>query len=280
MKEIARSPSQTSEWLRCPILRTLNYKMGLKPRRLSKGDIAAIGGRGFAKGMEVYHNGTGDPIRAALAEVGKAKQDTTDKGRIVPQRELAYFTSIESRVEHATRKYVANDPIKILGFQVEDIELVLPDHGYARIDLGARDGYGLSVIDYKFKMRLEAKYYDQEVERYRNSWQQFHYTWAYSEHKGEPVDNYYICLVVAEPKFSARLHEYPAHPESMEMWKQSAERVWTQMEHEDAGLTQPWMAADHEDKFGPCPYQAACFTHRYDMNLMLQNDYVIVKDDS
>lgn len=280
MKEIARSPSQTVEWLRCPVMRTLNYKMGIKPRRLGKGDIAAIGGRAFGKAMEVYHGNAGvDPISTGVDEVRKDKAEILRQGREVPDREMAYFSSLESRVEHSVRKYVLADPIKERGFTVEDVELPLTDHGYARIDLGVSDDMGLSVIDYKFKMNLDAKNYDREVNRYRNSWQQYHYAWAYGEHKGKPVNNYYICLVVAEPKFSAKLHEFPIHPETMEMWKESANRIWTQMEHEDAGLTQPWMAANHEDNFGPCPYAAACFTHRYDMNLMMAHDYVLVKED-
>ena len=288
MHEIAKSPSQTSEWMECPIKRMLNYKMGLKPRRISKGEIAAIGGRAFAKGMETFYRSQissgpvasyTDILQASLSEISLAKQHITDRGRDIPQWEQAYYASIEGRVENAIKKYLANDPITS-NFTICDVEKVLPSHGNARIDLGVRDDFGLAVVDFKFKLRLDAKYYDREVLRYKNSWQQYHYSWAYEEDMCEPVRRYYICLVVAEPRFSVKLHEYPIHPETMEMWKQSAQRIWTQMEHEDQGLSQPWMAAEHETKYGPCPYQAACFTHRYDMNLMLKDDYVLDKEDS
>jgi hypothetical protein len=280
MKEIAYSPSQTSEWASCPVKRYLNYKLGLKPRRLGKGDIAAIGGKGFGRAMESwYTNGDQElALSDGLNEIEKAKQSLIDKGRQVPDKELAYFNSIEARVEHSVKKYLKDDPIIQAGFKIEDVELSLEDHGNARIDIGARDAFGLSVIDFKFKMSLLSKWYDREVARYKNSWQQYHYGWAYSEHKKEPVNNYYICLVVCEPRFSARLHEFPIHPEGMEMWKKSAERIWTNMREEDEGLKEPYMSPSHEDQFGPCPYQEACFTHRWDMDLMLAQDYVVAKD--
>ncbi len=273
-----KSPSQTAEWLECPIKRTLNYRMGLKPRRMGKGDIAAIGGRAFAKAMEVHYNGQGDPLQAAIQEIDSAKQAIKDQGRQVPDWEMAYYESIEPRITHSIRKYMLDDPIKSMGLGVEDVELSLPNHGYARIDLGVRDSFGLAVLDFKFKLRLDQKYYEAEVNKYTNSWQQYHYCWAYGEHKCEPVSNYYICLVVCEPKFSARIHEFPIHPETMSMWKESAERIWHQMDSEDLGLAKPWMAASHDFKYGPCPYKAACFTHRLDMNLMTQEDYVIEKE--
>lgn len=273
-----KSPSQTAEWMECPIKRTLNSIMGLKPRRLSKGDIAAIGGRAFAKAMEVYHKGEGDPIAAGLAEISQAKHSIQDQGRSIPEWEMAYYSSIEPRVTHSVKKYLADDPVKALGLKVEDVELSLPNHGNARIDLGVRDSFGLSVLDHKFKLRLDSKYYEAEVEKYRNSWQQYHYCWGYGEHKNEQINSYYICLVVCEPKFSARIHEFPIHPETMEMWQESSRRIWTQMDHEDAGLSKPWMAAVHDTRYGPCPYKAACFTHRLDMNLMMQEDYVIGKE--
>jgi hypothetical protein len=86
-------------------------------------------------------------------------------------------------------------------------------------------------------------------------------------------------MVVIEPTFSVNLYEYPIHPESLEQWKASAHRIWTQMLHEDAGLSEPWMAANHDDQYGPCPMKKACFEHRYDMPLMLMNDYVVIQQE-
>lgn len=282
MKHLARSPSQTVEWLTCPVKRWLNYSLGVKPRRLSKGDIAAIAGRGFAKGMEVW-NQTQDKdaaVKAAQTEVVKNKEEIVSQGRVVPDWDLAYFVAVDSRVEKAVSKYMDDDPLPQHGLSIEDVELSLPEHGNARIDVGARDVAGnLVVIDYKYKARLVAEYRQKELDRYQNSWQQYHYAWGYGDLKKEVVASYYICLVVGEPKFSATLHEYPVHPESLEAWKVSAERVWTQMEWEDRGISSPWMVAVHEDRFGPCPYQAACFTHRWDMPLMMQRDYVVGKDE-
>jgi len=244
---------------------------------MSKGDIAAIAGRGFAKAMEVYNLGTGDPIGSGLEEIAHSKTECQDQGRYIADWDLSYYSAMEDRVKRAVVKYVANDPIKARGLTIEDVELVLPEHGMARIDVGARDASRLVVVDYKLKLWLDSKYYDKEVESYRNSWQQFHYAWAYGDHKQEPINSYYICLVVCEPRFSAKLHEYPVHPESLQMWRESAERIWRQMDLEDLEMAQPWMAALHEDKYGPCPMKDACFTHRFDMNLMTQNDYVTIE---
>lgn len=263
----------------------LTYTHGVRPRRVMHSEIAAIGGRAWARAMEVYNKGRmsgaipslDDLSSVAVEEVKKGYAELHKQGREIPDWEEAYSGSVEPRVLHALKKYLDSDPL--IGYDIVDVELSLPEHGNARIDLGVRDDFGLSVVDYKFKLRQDAKYYDKTVEGFRNSWQQFHYAWAYGEYKGETIHNYTICLVVSEPKFSVRLHEFPVHPESLQAWKASAHRIWTQMEHEDAGLVQPWMATEHESKWGPCEYQRACFDHRWDFNLMVNSgDYVIVKE--
>lgn len=287
MKDIARSPSQTVTWGTCPVKRTLANVMGLRPRRVQHSEIAAIGGHAWAKVMEVYNNArksgklvgvsVNDLVSVGLDEVKKERELLDKQGREIPHWEQAYNAGIEARVEHAIKKYMVADPLD--SYDIVDVELSLPDHGNARIDLGVRDSFGVSVVDYKFKLRLDSKYYDKTVEEYRNSWQQFHYCWAYGDYLGEPIHNYSICLVVAEPKFSAKLHEFPIHPESMEAWKASAERIWAQMDSEDAGISQPWMATEHVTKWGPCEFQKACFDHRWDMNLMVNSgDYVVIKE--
>lgn len=285
MKTIARSPTQTLTWGTCPVKRALSYGLALRPKRVMHSEIAAIGGKAFGKAMEKRNQSivagkcidAEETIAIGLAEVDIEKGLLVSQGREIPHWEMAYAAGIEARVEHGIKKYVANDPL--VGYTIRDAELTLVDYGNARIDLGIEDDFGVSVLDYKFKLRLDSKYYDKTVEEYRNSWQQFHYAWAYGEYLGTTIHNYTICLVVAEPKFSVKLHEFPVHPESMAAWKESAHRIWTQMEHEDAGLVQPWMATEHVTKWGPCEFQKACFDHRWDMNLMLNSgDYVVIKE--
>lgn len=269
------SPSQTKAWDMCPVYRQLAYKMHLVPRRVAKRDIAAIGGRAFALAMEVYNKNSGleNAHSVAQYQIAQAKKRIVELGREVPDWELAYYSSLEPRLEHALNKYHANNPIK--DYEIIAVEHKLANHGNARIDLAIRDGFGPMVVDYKFKLRLESKWYDREVEKYRNAWQLIHYTWGYGEEIKEELSRYGICLVVGEPKFSAVLHEYPVHPETMLAWKASSERMWRHMENEDRGVEQPFMATTHETQFGPCEFAKACFEHRWDTNLMLANDYVI-----
>jgi hypothetical protein len=58
-------------------------------------------------------------------------------------------------------------------------------------------------------------------------------------------------------------------------WRASSERMWRHMNNEDMGIEEPFMATEHETKYGPCEYAKACFEHRWDPNLMLANDYVV-----
>lgn len=249
-------------------------------------EIAAIGGKAWAVAMECWNNarrngGVNNSVRdqainLAIEDIKIQKNLLIEQGREIPDWEQAYASSIEPRVAHAIKKYVEKDPVS--AFSILDVELELTDWGRARIDLGVSDESGISVLDYKYKLRLDARYYDKEVNSYKNSWQQYHYSWAYGEYKGTPIQKYIICLVVTEPKFSVQLHEFPIHPETMLMWKQSAELYWRDMMWEDEGMIKPRMAITHEDKWGPCEYQRACFEHRFDLlNMQSSGDYVIVK---
>ena len=284
MKDIARSPTQTLTWGACPVKRALSYGLALRPKRVMHSEIAAIGGKAFGKAMELRNLSilAGEPlsvddtVSVGLTEVKVEKDLLVEQGREVPHWELAYAAGIEGRVEHGIKKYIQNDPLQ--DYHIQHVELTLPEHGNARIDVGVLDDFGHSVVDYKFKLRLDSKYYDKTVEEYKNSWQQFHYCWAYGEYLGTTIHNYIICLVVAEPKFSVKLHEFPVHPEAMTAWKESAQRIWAQMDAEDVGLAKPWMATEHVTKWGPCEFQKACFDHRWDMSLMINSgDYVITK---
>lgn len=274
----AYSPSQTERWLFCPIKRELSQK-GWESKYIGKRDLAACFGSAFATAVAQHNNDIivgvvdrpklyGDVAHHSV-EMELNKWD--DLGRVIPDWEQSTANSIADRVAKCVEKYVQM-PWPLKGWKLLDVEYTLP-HGRARIDLGVDDGEGIAVLDYKTKMYLKKEYFDKEVQRWRDSWAMFHYCWSYGQVKGVNIDHYYIYVIIAEPKFEAKLLRFNVHPESMARWESSSRSAWKVMAWEDDGTMAPFMAAKHADEYGLCEYYKACFTHFYDENRM-KEDYV------
>lgn len=277
------SPTSTERWSFCPLSRQL-HREGWQPSRLGKKELSGILGTAFTNGMAVYHTARqhGQPtsvdacVNAATQTVTQSLAKLDELGFVTPDSESALRNSLAKRAATSVAKYVGGgDPIPP-SWVTKHIEHTLPEWGDARIDLGLATPLGPVVLDYKHKITHDDKWLQRDVDDWEVSEQRFLYTEGYGELVGQPVYAFYICLVVAEPKWKATLIPFVTDPVTQTMWRQSRERVtWPLMSQEDSGDLAVGMAAKHRDNFGPCPFKRACFTHKLDPSLMA-GDYIKV----
>lgn len=186
-------------------------------------------------------------------------------------------TAVLTDTEAALSYYMDNDPFDA-SWKILDVELTLPEHGYARIDLGveAPDG-ALAVVDYKVKMNLQARYYDAEVNKYAYDHQQYHYAWGYGVMKERKVERYYIALMVLRPQKSVKLHPYSIDPEYAQDWQHFSQNAWDRMDVLKEHPEQLTQNPEHQNQYGPCPFKNACLIYKLDPLLMAAKEYVQAK---
>jgi len=225
---------------------------------------------------------------AAREVADQARRDLEALGAQVGEWDRAQAEATPRRAADAVTKMIERD-LDGRGlphsWTIFDVERTLPDHGYARIDLGVHDGVRPAVLDWKVKLTLKDIYREKEIERYRHAGQQLHYNWAYGEALGiGPLPRHYIGLIVLEPRFNFELLTYEVSPEDHQKWLMSARRAWELMAQDDNPPAEtPWgeppppralrMAWTHADNYGPCEYYKACFEQHWDPELM-KRDYV------
>ena len=293
------SPSQTAEWMRCPMMRALR-KEGWVSKWGAKRDLAASIGQAFAAGVAVYNNfrlgasgGNGMPPRGANAarialsdsslQVAKAvmaqRLEEMEKLGFVltsSEEDEVYLASMDKRLTKALTQYIQEDPLPD-DWQIVDVEGSLGEAaGNSRPDLVIRNAQGLYVVDYKTKVQLLARYEHKTKQDYANSHQMLHYGHFGGLHYGEDLAGYYIGLIVFEPRFRCELLPYPYNSETLRTWAATTPAAWEAMEREDKGESKPWMSNNHQDNFGQCPYYKACFEYHYDPALMVR-DYLYVE---
>lgn len=269
-------------------------KEGWVPKHAKVKDYAAILGASFAAGVGAYYNFRKEHVANGLivGDMNRTYAGTIAMGlaRRIMDLQLerlndrthddpdGYREKMGTRLDKAISRFVAADPIPD-AWEIVDIEKEFPEHGNSRADLIIRDDMGLAVVDFKMKVTLVAAYREKTIDEFNESEQKYHYAMAAGETYGEPVQRFYIGLVVAEP-FRVSLIPQAVNQESLQHWRASRERVWALMHEEEQGHAVPFMAAVHHDRFGRCPYYDACFTHRLDPSLMTLSYMKEVKDES
>jgi hypothetical protein len=278
------SPSQTETFLQCPRKRAIR-KLGWEPSRLGKPGLARLLGTAFAAGVGAYNTMR---LEGAVPDVGAAAGiaqqvaklalvDADERGMVTSEIDMAQRGRLVERAGSLVEKYAANDPIPPQ-WQLRHVELTLAEWGNARIDLGYENELGYGVLDYKSKLTLDPKWFDKEVNSYKYSEQRWFYPAAYEDYLRDQVvmgdtatptvHRFDICLVILEPKFRTHLIPFIVNPTLQAEWLHDRETTWALMEMtEEDGILEPWMAAKHEDQYGPCEFQKYCFDFQGDPHL-------------
>lgn len=264
-------PTRTDTYDRCQLLDYMTQKERWMPRQATKMLLSGLAGRAFAIGTAMIHQGkpVDEAVKAATESFEEDLQHHAKHG-VLFEADINSIVDASS-IMTSLPKYAAHDPFK--GWQIQDVEQRLENYGRCIIDVGGLDTDGLlAVADIKYKQKLEARYEQSTIDEYFTSWQFMHYPWAYGQYKGIPCYRMYLCLVVNSPKFYIKLIPYEVHPETQQIWYESAKAKWARMSNTEA---LPEMATRHKDQFGICSMYKACFDYHLDEDLMKQ-DYVQV----
>ncbi len=287
------SPTQTDVFAFCPQARQF-YKEGWTPRIAAKPEIAAWMGVAMGAGLEVYYKGqiNGETTGAEheLAGVQSWEQSVTrfrEAGGVVEDSDIATIPVLLSK---ALVKYPKVDPIpatwKILATEYE-----LQDGSRARLDLVVETEQGVAVVDFKWKKELYVKSgegKDQARGRtlleYENYWNMLHYVWGLKQSRGVtlpsvttlPLDPaYYIILGELNPVHT-QMQRFEVDPRVLGQWECTADVLWEEMQQTDDGILSVRGNTTHANKYGPCKYYDACFTHFLDREAM-KTKYVQVE---
>ncbi len=278
------SPSQTIDYLWCPVYRHLRQE-GWAKKEIGNRETAAILGSAFAAGMASYNVAYGQCSKNKLIEGALDKSAKELERRYNELGKFGLLSTEVSRVEvletltkrlqKALTKSIDNDPIPPQ-WERRHVEFEIPDSGRSTIDLGLWTGQEAVVLDYKHKARLEAKYVGREVAKWRRSWQLLHYSFFYGKFMGIQPTRYIILLTILEPSFQILPLDMTTvwlTDEMLSQWHSFAQQVWADMEAEEKGERVIRGRTDCYNQYGPCEYERACWSFHYDESLM-EKEYV------
>jgi hypothetical protein len=275
------SPTQTRQWLICPRLWALEKEW--RSKLATKRDVGAILGGGFARGMQEWYGKEGDKTAAPrIGEIWAANEVAflVDSG-VQPQNDevAGLLDQIPTLTKNAIYKFLDKNPIP-QDWTILASELEMGEEK-CRLDLGVRDNSGPAIIDFKTKLKLEARYRAKTIEEYRFNPQQLHYCWRFSQIINEPVLRYYIVLVSLQPTFQASIHQFDVPQKTLEFWEKSYQYHWQSMSitdyevkigreeyGEDVDFIPPGNFNNCITRYGPCEFQPACHEYHHDPQLM------------
>jgi len=266
------SPSSTELFSKCPRRWALS-RSGWKPRVIQYPELCAILGEGFSASMHELNTCIMAGRDKGMAEIVLRGQSTIKTrldadiaaGRRIHEKDVEYADKLPMLLDKAVQLYLNHNPLT--DWKILQSEETYPNHGRCRLDVLADDGNGPSVVDYKVKVKLESRWEDAEFAKFARSQQRFHYQWA------AQTPRFYIVLVVLGPRPYVKLSPpYGDMPffESGD-WQRTSRSIWVQM-----ASMEPYIenvssipgSAVHDDKFGPCEYEDACFQHNLDPQSM------------
>ena len=219
------SPSQTGDWLQCPVLRRLRRSWR---ERVVIWEPAMLLGNAVQAGMNVWLRAIDmgvpldDAIEAAVVDV--IAQGYEDQPK---------YTR-EGLVKLTLRGVQALLDADL--FRRHTILMVDEPLGHSRPDVVSRhESEGLGVTDFKVTMALRDDYRASRLSGYSTDDQFWHYAWEVGETLGEPVKWIRPMVVILAPKPTV-LHDLIAVESSrLHFWLSGAEQHWKDMQAEDEG---------------------------------------------
>jgi hypothetical protein len=279
--------------MQCPMLNSLS-KEGWRPRDQGIPMLSGITGKCIAAGLGIYNNyrkaieaggrDVGTLIATEKESIAKTAMDVAlailsheieqieSIGYVLNGSVESYLSQMQDRICKPIVSYIMNDPLD-KSWRIVDVERPWDEYGGSRPDLIVRDSVGLAVVDYKTKVK--APYGTAKLNDYTDSHQMKHYTYFGGKVYNEPVNRYHIIEIITLP-YSCQIHSFEKTPESLALWYQATVPFWQYMEDVENGTKAPWMAANHETKFGKCDMYLMCMKFHLDPQ-MAKSKYILVE---
>lgn len=277
------------------------YKEGWRPKHIGIPTLAGIIGKAIALGLGVYNNyrkqleDKGRQIDSLAdferADVTKYAMDVAlrhandelkdiEKGDYIWHNNAeSYFQTVQDRIGGTIFKYIQADPIKPTSRIIAAEYNFGPEYGNAQADLILSEDGEKRILDYKTASQYRAQYHASDMEKYRDLFQVFHYAWSWQDMHHETISQYYICHLVTQG-YRCELLPFYINPEALTLWHQTAREYWSIMGDIESGVRNPWMVAEHSDKWGKCEMYEACFKYRFDEQAMKARYTKVAKPDA
>lgn len=259
------SPSETADWLTCPIYRGFRKSSTLAelhedaPHRWQArgGDWepARVLGTAVQTGYNVYLQNP----HAADDAIAEHEVLVALMREFVPQPRY----TLEGLAKLALRGVDAL--LKADLFDRHQILMVDEPLSSSRPDVVSRhETQGLGVSDFKVSQRVDERYRTQRLSAYSTDDQFWHYAWEVGETLGEPVKWIRPIVVILTPKATVLHDMVEVSPARLKFWLEGAEQHWRDMAQEDRGerATTPRWPACRGGKFGVCEFFDGC--HSFD----------------
>ena len=261
------SPSQTSDWLQCPLLRRFKRHSTLpgegEPHKWEPREVEWNPARLLGIVTQVGYNWV---LRGAADDVVENHVvDTLQEGFVEqPRYTLGGLTKIVLRGLEVLIAANLFDRHKIL-----DLDEPLT---YSRPDFVSRhDTQGLGVTDLKVALRVDERYRAKRLSEYETDDQFWHYAWELGEHLGELVKWFRPVQLILTPRAVVLQDTITVTPERLNFWLSGAQQHWADMQGEDEGSRPvvPRWPNCRGGKYGVCGFYDACHNLNRDPKEML-----------
>ena len=258
------SPSQTADWLQCPILR--QFKRLWTPREV-EWSPAKLLGIAVQAGINVYLNKQRGPW------------EPTDDADALAE---AMVTGViqDGYVENSTHTVAGLVKLALRGVQVlldkdlfarHAILMVDEPLGHSRPDVVSRhETEGLGVTDFKVSRTIGDPYRAKRMSEYATDDQFWHYAWEVGATLGEPVKWARAVQVILAPRPDVLVNRWDVDPDRLAFWLTGAEQHWRDMQAEDEGtrVVAPRWPNCRGGKWGICEFFDACHVLNRDPDKM------------
>lgn len=240
------SPSETENWLTCPVWR--QFSKSWTPREI-EWEPARVLGVAVQEGLNVVLRGQGGEREVEAAVTQRLQAEFVEQ----PKYTLPGLVKLALRGVEVTL-----DADLLSRHQILMVDEPLSG---SRPDVVSRhETEGLGVTDFKVSQKVDERYRAQRLSSYETDDQFWHYAWEVGETLGEPVKWFRPVVVILTPKATVLTDTIHVTPTRLKFWLEGAESHWRDMDAEDRGLraTAPNWQSCRGGRFGPCKAYDYC----------------------
>ena len=260
------SPTQTDAYAFCPRYWGF-YRAGLKPKRISYPEMAAITGTAVALGLQEFYEarktGLYGPPNIVQDMLNVYRNNALANGqRYVSTADQDEWDAMDSNVELLLKTHAKADPFQ--GYEVVAVEQTGEDHD--RPDLIVRDDMGPLVVDFKCKLTLKAEWVKKEMAKWRRAWQLHHY----AIRRG--ITRFAVCLIAPHTRQGCHVEITQVDEGYTKLWQHDAAILWAEMDFlKGLSVEQLRGNTSHSNEYGECAYWPEACSHGLDPALLASN---------